>query len=134
MYDAACTRAISPPDAVGAATTDLGPFDVLVLDDDVNEPKPSPEGILLAVSQLGVAADAVMYVGDNDSGYFPFRVTAEQGTDRVYRHTGLENQAPGTFTNVCIRPRLSTTPGTSAGSQISRSRTFTRRLRQRTTK
>ena len=49
---------------VGAATADLGPFDVLVLDDDVNEPKPSPEGILLAVNQLGESANAVMYVGD----------------------------------------------------------------------
>jgi len=49
---------------VGAATADLGPFDVLVLDDDVNEPKPSPEGILLAVDKLGVSPDAVMYVGD----------------------------------------------------------------------
>ena len=52
---------------VGAATSDLGPFEVLVLDDDVNEPKPSPEGILLAVDQLGVFPEAVVYVGDNVS-------------------------------------------------------------------
>jgi hypothetical protein len=42
----------------------------------------------------------VMYVGDNDTGYFPLRVTATDGADRIWRYTGLDSQAPGTFTNI----------------------------------
>ena len=49
---------------VGTAATDLGPFDVLVLDDDVAEPKPSPEGLRLALDRLGVDAADTIYVGD----------------------------------------------------------------------
>jgi HAD superfamily hydrolase (TIGR01549 family) len=49
---------------VGAAVVDLGPFDVLVLDDDVSEPKPSPEGIQIAVERLGTAPARTVYVGD----------------------------------------------------------------------
>ncbi len=42
----------------------------------------------------------VMYIGDKDFTYFPLRVSAEQGRDRVWRHTGLDEQAPGTHTDV----------------------------------
>ena len=36
-----------------------------------------------------------MYIGDNDGDYFPLKVTAAQGKDRVWRHTGLDDQAAG---------------------------------------
>ena len=46
------------------------------------------------------ALTGVMYVGDADNTYFPLRVSATEGSDRIWRNTGLETQAPGTFTNI----------------------------------
>ncbi|MDH3497344.1 MAG: HAD family hydrolase [Gemmatimonadota bacterium] len=44
---------------------DLGTFDVFIGDDDVQDAKPSPEGLLLALERLGVAAAEAIYVGDS---------------------------------------------------------------------
>ncbi len=41
-----------------------------------------------------------MYIGDNDTAYFPFQVDATQGTDRIYRYTGLDTQPPGTISRI----------------------------------
>jgi hypothetical protein len=41
-----------------------------------------------------------MYIGDNDTGYFPFVVNAAQGADRLYRYTGLDAQGPGSSTSI----------------------------------
>ena len=41
-----------------------------------------------------------MYVGDNDTTYFPLVVNAAQGGDRIYRYTPLSTQAPGTSTSI----------------------------------
>jgi pyrophosphatase PpaX len=49
----------------GLATADLGAFDVLVMDDDVAEPKPHPEGILAALAALRVSGESAIYVGDS---------------------------------------------------------------------
>jgi fibronectin type 3 domain-containing protein len=46
------------------------------------------------------ALSGVLYVGDNDGNYFPLVVSASQGTDRVFRYTGLDAQAPGTSTSI----------------------------------
>ena len=46
------------------------------------------------------ALTGVMYVGDADNTYFPLVVSAAEGTDRVYRYTGLDTQAPGTSTSI----------------------------------
>jgi len=45
----------------------LGPFDVIVLDDDVSAPKPDPEGILLALARLRADPATTLYVGDSIS-------------------------------------------------------------------
>jgi HAD superfamily hydrolase (TIGR01509 family) len=50
---------------VTIVTADLGPFDVLVMDDDVEEPKPHPQGMLIALSQLDVEPRRTIYVGDS---------------------------------------------------------------------
>lgn len=42
----------------------------------------------------------IEYVGDNDNTYFPFVVSATQGSDRVFRYTGLDTQAAGTQTSL----------------------------------
>ncbi|WP_432173933.1 HAD family hydrolase [Streptomyces sp. Tue6028] len=39
-------------------------FDVVVVGDDVERPKPAPDGLLLAQRQLGVPAQETAYVGD----------------------------------------------------------------------
>jgi fibronectin type 3 domain-containing protein len=41
-----------------------------------------------------------MYVGDNDTSYFPLVVTAAEGSDRLFRYTGLDQQAPGASTSI----------------------------------
>jgi phosphoglycolate phosphatase-like HAD superfamily hydrolase len=42
-------------------------FQVVVGLDDVREPKPSPEGLLLALRRLGVDRSEAVYVGDNET-------------------------------------------------------------------
>ena len=46
------------------------------------------------------ALSGQMYVGDNDTTYFPLVVSATQGGDRVYRYTPLSTQTPGTSTSI----------------------------------
>ncbi len=42
-----------------------GEWEAVVTDDDVRHPKPDPEGILLALGQMGVEPDNALYVGDS---------------------------------------------------------------------
>lgn len=42
-------------------------FDVVITSSDVNEPKPSPEGLLKACGLLGVTPAEALYVGDSPS-------------------------------------------------------------------
>lgn len=53
--------------AVTSEIITLGPFDVLVFDDDVRAPKPDPHGLQLAIELLDVASERVVYVGDTMS-------------------------------------------------------------------
>lgn len=46
------------------------------------------------------ALSGEMYVGDNDTSYFPLVVTAAEGKDRLFRYTGLDQQAAGTSTSI----------------------------------
>jgi N,N-dimethylformamidase beta subunit-like protein/Big-like domain-containing protein len=46
------------------------------------------------------ALTGAMYVGDDNGRFFPLRVSAEEGRDPLWRHTGLDRQAPGTFADV----------------------------------
>jgi pyrophosphatase PpaX len=50
---------------VTSATIDLGEFETVVTDDDVEEPKPHPGGLLAAAAALGVNASEAAYVGDS---------------------------------------------------------------------
>ena len=48
-----------------------GLFDVVISADDVNSPKPNPEGIYKAMEMLGIKNKGdVLYIGDNDIDYF----------------------------------------------------------------
>jgi HAD superfamily hydrolase (TIGR01549 family) len=69
-----------------------GSFSVVVTADDVREPKPSPEGLELALRTLGLAPNQALYVGDTESDYVfsreagvPF-VSVTSGFSRHGRH------------------------------------------------
>jgi hypothetical protein len=42
----------------------------------------------------------VQYIGDHDSLYFPWRVSAENTQHRLYRNTGLEHLPPGSYIDI----------------------------------
>lgn len=42
-------------------------FEVIITGDDVNKPKPDPEGIFKALSLLNVGINEAMYIGDSDA-------------------------------------------------------------------
>lgn len=42
-------------------------FDVIITGDDVEKPKPDPEGLLKAIHQLGVKPHEAMYIGDSNA-------------------------------------------------------------------
>lgn len=52
---------------ITSAVCALGPFDVLVFDDDVRAPKPDPHGLERALELLGADASKGVYVGDTVS-------------------------------------------------------------------
>ena len=53
--------------AVSEAAMDLGPFDVVVTDDDVHAAKPDPGGLRMAAEALGIAPAGAVYIGDSAS-------------------------------------------------------------------
>jgi pyrophosphatase PpaX len=44
-----------------------GLFEVIITGDDVNKPKPHPEGLLKALSLLGVESSEALFIGDSDA-------------------------------------------------------------------
>jgi phosphoglycolate phosphatase-like HAD superfamily hydrolase len=50
---------------ITASLVALGPFQVVVTDEDVREAKPDPEGLFLALGRLGIAPAEALYVGDS---------------------------------------------------------------------
>ena len=63
----------------------------------------SPTGTCRDPNGLNAPENALIgmqYIGDNDSIYFPIRVSAEQAQDRIYRHTDLQALAPGMVADI----------------------------------
>ena len=50
---------------ITAAEADLGPFEVVVTDEDVLEAKPDPAGLTLALGRLAIPTGQAIYVGDS---------------------------------------------------------------------
>lgn len=42
-------------------------FDIIITGDDVTKPKPHPEGVIKALSILGVKSNEAMFIGDSDA-------------------------------------------------------------------
>jgi pyrophosphatase PpaX len=45
----------------------LGPFEVVITEDEVSRPKPDPHGLLLAMREMGTLPAETLYVGDSAS-------------------------------------------------------------------
>lgn len=43
---------------------ELGPFQTVITEDEVEAPKPSPEGLLRGLAELGTSPERTLYVGD----------------------------------------------------------------------
>jgi pyrophosphatase PpaX len=69
---------------ITSAHVDLGPLDVLVLDDDVAEPKPHPDGLLKAMDALGAAASDTIYVGDTSGDLKAATAAGVQGVAALW--------------------------------------------------
>lgn len=63
-------------------------FEVIVGADDVAQPKPDPEGLLLALGRLGIREDECLYVGDSTTDA---RAAQAAGIRFVGVRTGLLN-------------------------------------------
>ena len=50
---------------ITAKEADLGEFDAIVTDEEVAEAKPDPQGLVLALTRLGIPAEEAIYVGDS---------------------------------------------------------------------
>jgi fibronectin type 3 domain-containing protein len=67
---------------------------------------PDPSGIPTtlwrdaAVNKPENALVGQMYIGDKDGIFFPLKVSAAEGADRIWRFTGLESLAPGTTASI----------------------------------
>ena len=59
------TKFRSPIQAVLRRENLFPKFDAIIGGDDVKQFKPDPEGLLLAINQLGAEAGSTLYVGDN---------------------------------------------------------------------
>lgn len=55
-----------------------GYFDIVITGDDVTDPKPHPEGILLAMQKLGADPRETIYVGDSDADVIAGRAAGLQ--------------------------------------------------------
>jgi HAD superfamily hydrolase (TIGR01509 family) len=66
------------------AEIELGDFDVVVVDDDVAEPKPDPEGILAALAALDVRAGEAIYVGDSPGDMRAARAAGTRGAAAMW--------------------------------------------------
>jgi HAD superfamily hydrolase (TIGR01549 family) len=83
---------------VTAAATELGPFDVVVVEDDVTQPKPDPSGLHAALIALGRGPTEALYVGDGAHDLQAARAAGILGVAALWskrgeRRTQLERAA-----------------------------------------
>jgi hypothetical protein len=78
---------------VGYKTTESGP--------------PDPSGVSTTMWRDPSGANdpensfiGIQFIGQNDSAFFPLRVSSDQAQDHIYRNTGLQGMAPGTYVDI----------------------------------
>ena len=67
-----------------------GSFDVIVGFEDIDRPKPDPQGLNKAIAMLGLSKEQVLYVGDS---YVDARTAKAAGVDFVGVLTGTTTRA-----------------------------------------
>ena len=67
-----------------------GSFDVIVGFEDIDRPKPDPQGLNKAIAMLGLSKEQVLYVGDS---YVDARTAKAAGVDSVGVLTGTTTRA-----------------------------------------
>jgi pyrophosphatase PpaX len=75
-------------------------FDVIVTPEDVKEPKPHPEPVLLALQKLGVAPDEALFVGDSPHDIAAGRAAGTRTAAALWGPFGreaLETAGPDAF-------------------------------------
>lgn len=71
---------------ITAPVAGLGDFDVLVLDDDVDAPKPDPHGIRIALDAMKVEPARAIYVGDTVSDMVAAREAGVRPVAALWGH------------------------------------------------
>lgn len=71
-----------------------GFFDAIVTGDDVQQPKPAPQGLVMALQMLDMAPDEVLYVGDTFPDYEMARTTGVRFVGVPSRFAHLADDLP----------------------------------------
>jgi len=71
----------------------LGEFNIIIVDDDVEHPKPHPHGIRQAVETVEAAPDETVYVGDTVSDFIAARDAGVRGLLVLWSKNDGEKQA-----------------------------------------
>src|SRR5688572_21828535 len=71
-----------------AAATELGPFDVVVVEDDVTQPKPDPSGLQAALAALQRVPAEALYVGDAAHDLHAARAASVLGVAALWSKRG----------------------------------------------
>lgn len=77
---------------ITARHLDLGPFEVVVTEDDAEHPKPHPGGLLVALAALGVSPAAAAYVGDSPGDLAAARAAGVRAGAALWPKTDPEDR------------------------------------------
>lgn len=80
---------------ITSAACALGPFDVLVFDDDVRAPKPDPHGLEHALGLLGLSPREGVYVGDTVTDMLAARAAGLRAVAALWARRPEEREAYG---------------------------------------
>jgi HAD superfamily hydrolase (TIGR01549 family) len=78
---------------ITSAAAELGPFDVVIVADDVTEAKPDPEGLRLALSAMKRTPAEALYVGDAVHDLRAARAAGLLGVAALWSRTGARYES-----------------------------------------
>lgn len=77
---------------VTESRVELGPFDIVIAEDDVHSPKPDPHGLVLALEALRVPPSRAIYVGDSLSDMHAARAAGLMAVGVLWSKTGSRKE------------------------------------------
>ena len=78
--------------AVTAPVAGLGEFAVAIMDDDVEHPKPAPDGLLAALARVPAAPEETIYVGDSINDARAARTAGVRFAAALWDKSGAERR------------------------------------------